>query len=60
MSSLQQNWRRWQNRFCLKRGEWGGRGRRQGAEERNDPNNVCTYEQIFFKNHLLIPGRKQT
>jgi hypothetical protein len=43
MSSLQQNWRKGQNRFCLEvRGR--GRGRGQGARRRNDPNNVCTYE----------------
>jgi hypothetical protein len=41
MSSLQQNWRKRPNRFCLEEREWeevgGGRGR-------NGPNNVCTYE----------------
>jgi hypothetical protein len=31
MSSLQQNWRRRQNRFCLEvRGAWGGEGRGKG------------------------------
>jgi hypothetical protein len=43
MSSLQQNWRKGQNRFCLE-GRGRGRGRGQGARRRNDPNNVCTYE----------------
>jgi hypothetical protein len=37
MSSLQQNWRKGQNRFCLLR-------RGQAAWGRNGPNNVCTYE----------------
>jgi hypothetical protein len=44
MSSLQQNWRKWQNRFCLEKrrvvGERAG-GRPEGI---NDSNNVCTYE----------------
>jgi hypothetical protein len=44
MSTLQQNWRRGQNRFCLEV-KWGGeRGRRWGAGGRNGPNNVCIYE----------------
>jgi hypothetical protein len=37
MSTLQQNWRRGQNRFYLEARGVGRRGR-------NDPNNVCTYE----------------
>jgi hypothetical protein len=46
MSSLQQNWRRVQNRFCLEaRGEGGGE-RGYGSVGRNDPNNVCTYEYM--------------
>jgi hypothetical protein len=34
MSSLQQNWRRWQNRFCLEAKRVGGKGedRRHGGE----------------------------
>jgi hypothetical protein len=34
MSSLQQNWRRGQNKFCLevRRVAWKGRGWRQGGE----------------------------
>jgi hypothetical protein len=45
MSSLQQNWRKGQYRFCLEarglreKGEGGGWGR-------NDPNNVYTYEYM--------------
>jgi hypothetical protein len=31
MSSLQQNWRKGQNRFCLEAMGWGWKGRRQGA-----------------------------
>jgi hypothetical protein len=43
MSSLQQNWRKGQNRFCLKvRGEKERQG--TGTEGRNGPNKVCTYE----------------
>jgi hypothetical protein len=37
MSSLQQNWRKGQNSFCLEA---------RGEGERNDPNNVCTYEYM--------------
>jgi hypothetical protein len=42
MSTLQQNWRKKQNRFCLK---VRGMGReRKGGVGRNDSNNVFTYE----------------
>jgi hypothetical protein len=44
MSSLQQNWRRGQNSFCLEVRELWGRRRRWGAGEKNGPNNSCTYE----------------
>jgi hypothetical protein len=37
MSSLQQNWRKGQNRFCLEV---------RGAGGRNEPNNVCTYKYM--------------
>jgi hypothetical protein len=37
MFTLQQNWKKWQNRFCLEAG---------GAGERNGPNSVCTYVQM--------------
>jgi hypothetical protein len=44
MSSLQQNWRRGQNRFCLE-ARWGkGKRERAGAAGRDGPKNVCTYE----------------
>jgi hypothetical protein len=43
---LHQNWRKGQNRFCLEVRVVVGRGRRQGAVGRNDPNNVCTYEYM--------------
>jgi hypothetical protein len=44
MFSLQQNWRRGQNRFCLEaRGE-GIKGWREGTGGRDGPNNVYTYE----------------
>jgi hypothetical protein len=46
MSSLQQNWRKGQNRFCLKARGVGGKKRGRGAGRRNDPNNVCTYEYM--------------
>jgi hypothetical protein len=44
MSSLQQSWRKGQNRFCLEARGVGVKGRGQEAKERNGPNNVCTYE----------------
>jgi hypothetical protein len=40
MSSLQQNWRKRQNRFWLEVRGVGGRGKRRGIAGRNDPNNV--------------------
>jgi hypothetical protein len=43
ISTLQWNWRKVQNRFCLE-----GRGKEErvgvGAGGRNDPNNECTCE----------------
>jgi hypothetical protein len=45
MSSVQQNWRKGQNGFCLEaRGGGWGEGAGDEAEKRNGPNNVCTYE----------------
>jgi hypothetical protein len=46
MSSLQQNWRKGQNIFCLEAMGGGGRWRRWRTEGRNDPNIVCTYEYM--------------
>jgi hypothetical protein len=43
MSSLQQNWRRGQNRFCLE-ARGGQRRKVCGALGKNVSNNVCTYE----------------
>jgi hypothetical protein len=42
MSSLQQNWRKGKNRYCLERGVWGGEGE-DGGKGLNDPNIVCTF-----------------
>jgi hypothetical protein len=42
MSSLQQNWRRGQNRFCLE--ARGVEVEEQVAMGRDGPNNVCTYK----------------
>jgi hypothetical protein len=44
MSSLQQNLRKGQNRFCLEARVVVGRGKGWRAGEKNDQNNVCTYE----------------
>jgi hypothetical protein len=44
MSSLQQNWRRGQNRFFLGAKGVGGVRKGAGAGRRDGPNNVCTYE----------------
>jgi hypothetical protein len=46
MSSLQQNWRKVQNRFCLEVRGVGGRRWWWGAGGRNDPNKVCAYEYM--------------
>jgi hypothetical protein len=46
MSTLQQNWRKGQNRLCLEVRGVGGRGKRWGAWGRDDSNNVCTYEYM--------------
>jgi hypothetical protein len=46
MSSLQQNWRKEQNRFCLEARGLGEKWRGQGDGGRNGPNNVCTYEYM--------------
>jgi hypothetical protein len=46
MFSLQQNWRRGQNRFCLevKGVEEEEKGEGEGGEGSDGPNNVYTYE----------------
>jgi hypothetical protein len=44
MSSLQQNWRKGQNRFCLEARRGGRKSEGEVGRGRNDPNNVCTYE----------------
>jgi hypothetical protein len=44
MSTLQQNWRKGKNRFCL-----GARALREKGwwtAGRNEPNNACTYEYM--------------
>jgi hypothetical protein len=46
MSSLQQSWRKAQNRFCLEVRGLGERERGWSSGERNDPNNVCTYKYM--------------
>jgi hypothetical protein len=49
MSTLQQNWRKGQNTFCLEARGMERRGGHGGAGGRNGPNNVCTYESINKK-----------
>jgi hypothetical protein len=44
MSSLQQNWRKGQKRFCLEVRGLGGERKQQVTGGRNGPNNVYTYE----------------
>jgi hypothetical protein len=44
MSTLQQNWRKGQNRFCLQVRRVGGERVEAGGRGENGPNNVCTYE----------------
>jgi hypothetical protein len=52
MSSLQKNWRKGQNRFCLELRWLGGRG--QGAGGRNGPSNVCTKKGMIKKKKGLL------
>jgi hypothetical protein len=44
MFSIQQNWRRGQNRFCLEVRGFGERRRVWGAAGRDGPNNISTNE----------------
>jgi hypothetical protein len=55
MSSLQQNWRKGQNTFCLEVREV----RRREREGRNDPNNVCTYEKVNKEKRKTLAGAKK-
>jgi hypothetical protein len=59
MSSLQQNWRKGQNRFCLEERGVGRKERRQEAGWRDGPNNVCTYEQRINKPKIKRKKTKQ-
>jgi hypothetical protein len=43
MSTLQQNWRKGHNRFCLEVRGMGGSLRGWRLGRRKGPNNVCTY-----------------
>jgi hypothetical protein len=44
MFTLQQNWRKGQNRFCLEVRGVGRRWRERGIRGRNGQNILCTYE----------------
>jgi hypothetical protein len=44
MFSLQENWRRGQNRFCLEVRGLGREGKEDRVGGRDGPNNVYTYE----------------
>jgi hypothetical protein len=44
MSSLQQNWRREQKRFCQEVSGVGGKGEGRDREGKDGSNNVCPYE----------------
>jgi hypothetical protein len=44
ISTLQGNWRKEQNRFCLEGREEGGKEWSERGRGRNDSNNVCTCE----------------
>jgi hypothetical protein len=58
MFTLQQNWRKWQNRFCLEERGVEGEGGGQRAGGRNDPNNVCTYEYMNKEKKETFPSVK--
>jgi hypothetical protein len=57
ISTLQWNWRKAQNKFCLEGREWG-RGWVAGAGGRNDPNNVCTFELMNNKKKIEFLSSK--
>jgi hypothetical protein len=52
MSSLQQIWRKGQNRFCLEVREWVDR-EVGGAGGRNGPNNLCSYKYMNKEKKVL-------
>jgi hypothetical protein len=62
MSSLQQNWRRRQNRLCLEARGVEGQGGSGEKEGRNDPNNVFTYKYMNKKKwqHTCLASVRQS
>jgi hypothetical protein len=60
MSSLQQNWRKGQNRFCLEVRGVGERGREWEVGGKNDPNNVCTYEYMNKEKKQVTEKKPET
>jgi hypothetical protein len=66
MSSLQQNWRKGQNRFCLEAREWGEEVGRQGGEMAQSMcahlnkiiqkkiNKVKKKKRIFYSGSLVV------
>jgi hypothetical protein len=54
-STLQQNWRRGQNRFCLEAKWVGGKGGEWEAVGRNGTNNVYTYEKMSKEKKMTLP-----
>jgi hypothetical protein len=51
-SSLQQNWRIWQNRFCWKARGVGGRGSGWGAGEEMAQTMYALMNKIILKKHV--------
>jgi hypothetical protein len=68
LSSLPQNWRKGQNRFCLEEREVAGSGSGWEAGRKNDPNNVYTYKcmnkekkkkcRLILWLQMIVTGRK--
>jgi hypothetical protein len=55
MSSLQQNWRKGQNRFCLEAtGRGGRRSRGREAGGRNGPNNEYINQNKQILKNIII------
>jgi hypothetical protein len=59
LSSLQQNWRKGQNRFCLEVRRVVGERVGQGQGE-NDPNNIRTYEYMNKETKTKKIKRKES
>jgi hypothetical protein len=53
MFSLQQNWRKGKNRFCLEARGWRGEGGSGASGGRNDPNNEHINKEKNFPSEVF-------